>query len=76
MSYVYINIHKYLNEIIRIFNHFVQMAMFQLLFDTKFCSLFLGIPHYFFYKFSLISNICINIDEYSNGIIRIFNHFR
>ena len=37
ISYVYINIHEYLNEIIRIFNHFSQMALSQLLLGTKFC---------------------------------------
>ena len=36
-SYVYININEYLNDIIRIFNHFSQMALSQLLFGTKFC---------------------------------------
>ena len=39
MSYVNINILEYLDKIIRIFNHFHQMAMSQLLFGTKFCSL-------------------------------------
>ena len=37
MSYVYINILEYLK--IRIFNQFRQIAMSQLLFGTKFCSL-------------------------------------
>ena len=37
ISYVYINIHEYLNEIIRIFNHFSQVALSQFLFGTKFC---------------------------------------
>ena len=36
ISYVFINIHEYLNEIIRIFYHFDQMAMSQLFFGTKF----------------------------------------
>ena len=37
ISYVYINIHEYLNEIIRIFNHFSQMALSQLLLGIKSC---------------------------------------
>ena len=37
ISYVYISIHEYLNEIIRIFNHFSQMALSQLLLATKSC---------------------------------------
>ena len=35
ISYVYINTHAYLNEIIRIFNQFSQMALSQLLLGTK-----------------------------------------
>ena len=37
ISYVYINIHEYLNEIIRIFNHFSQMALSHFLLGTKSC---------------------------------------
>ena len=37
ISYDYINIHEYLNEIIHIFNHFSQMALSQLLLGTKSC---------------------------------------
>ena len=39
MSYVYINIHGYLNKMIRKFNHFGPQAMSHVLFGTKFCSL-------------------------------------
>ena len=38
-SYAFIHIHEYLNYKIRIFYHFDQMAMSQLLFDTKFCKI-------------------------------------
>ena len=65
MSYVFINIHEYLNKIIRIFNLFGQIAIYQHLFCTTFCSARLvnsgrlghdvGIPHLFVYQFSLIS---------------------
>ena len=37
ISYAFIHIHEYLKYKIRIFYHFDQMAMSQLLFDTKFC---------------------------------------
>ena len=37
ISCVYINIHEYLNEIIRIDNHFSQMALSQLSLGTKSC---------------------------------------
>ena len=36
ISYAFIHIHDYLNYKIRIFYHFDQMAMYQLLFDIKF----------------------------------------
>ena len=39
MSYVYINIHEFFNEIIRIFIHVHQITMSQLIFGTKSCSL-------------------------------------
>ena len=39
ISYVYINIHEYLNEIIRIFKIFSQMALSQLLLGTKSCKI-------------------------------------
>ena len=39
VSYVYINIHEYLNLIISIFNHFSEMIMSQLLLGTNFYSL-------------------------------------
>ena len=38
-SYAFILIHEYLNYKIRIFYHFDQMAMSQLLSDTKFCKI-------------------------------------
>ena len=37
--YAFIHIHKHLNYKIRILYHFDQMAMSQLLFDTKFCKI-------------------------------------
>ena len=39
ISNAFIHIHEYLNIKIRIFYHFDQMAMSQLLFDTKFCKI-------------------------------------
>ena len=39
ISYAFIHIHEYLNYKIRIFYHFDQMAMSQLLFDSKFCKI-------------------------------------
>ena len=39
ISYDFIHIHEYLNHKIRISYHFDQMAMSQLLFDTKFCKI-------------------------------------
>ena len=39
ISYAFIHIHEYLNKKIRIFYHFDQMAMSQLLFDTTFCKI-------------------------------------
>ena len=39
VSYAFIHIHEYSNYEIRKFYHFDQMAMSQLLFDTKFCKI-------------------------------------
>ena len=39
VSYAFIHIHEYLNYKIRIFYHFDQMAMSQLLFDSKVCKI-------------------------------------
>ena len=39
MSYAFIHIHEYLDYKIRIFYHFDQMTMSQLIFDTKFCKI-------------------------------------
>ena len=39
ISYAFIHIHEYLNYKIRIFYHFDQMAMSQLLLDNKFCKI-------------------------------------
>ena len=39
ISYAFIHIHEYLNYKIRIFYHFDQMTMSQLLFDTKICKI-------------------------------------
>ena len=39
ISYAFIHIHEYSNYKIRIFYHFDQMAMSQLLFDSKFCKI-------------------------------------
>ena len=39
ISYAFIYNHENLNYKIRIFYHFDQMAMSQLLFDTKFCNI-------------------------------------
>ena len=39
ISYAFIHIHEYLNYKIRIFYHFDQMAMSQLLFNSKFCKI-------------------------------------
>ena len=39
ISYAFIHNHEYFNDKIRIFYHFDQMAMSQLLFDSKFCKI-------------------------------------
>ena len=39
ISYAFVHIHEYLNYNIRIFYHLDQMAMSQLLFDSKFCKI-------------------------------------
>ena len=39
ISYAFIHIYEYYNEKIRIFYHFDQMALSQLLFGTKFCKI-------------------------------------
>ena len=39
VSFAFIYIREYLIYKIRIFHHFDQMAMYQLLFDNKFCKI-------------------------------------